>query len=75
MLFGVENAVGKTFRTTIYGSTEDYTVVGVYRKEISPLQKLMQGGAMTKEPPFSPIPSLPGPTITFTTYMFMRRTM
>ena len=32
MLFGTENAVGKTFRTTIYGSTDDYTVVGVYRK-------------------------------------------
>ena len=26
MLFGTENAVGKTFRTTLYGSTDDFTV-------------------------------------------------
>lgn len=30
--FGTENAVGRTFRTTVYGTTEDYTVVGVYKK-------------------------------------------
>ncbi len=42
-LFGVENAVGKTFRTTIYGSTDEYTVVGVYRKELSPFQAMMMG--------------------------------
>lgn len=30
-LFGTENAVGKTFRTTIYGYTDEYTVVGVYK--------------------------------------------
>lgn len=42
-LFGVEDAVGKTFRTTIYGETEVYTVVGIYRKEISPFQAMMMG--------------------------------
>lgn len=42
-LFGVENAVGKTFRTTLYGTTDEYTVVGVYRKEISPFQAMMMG--------------------------------
>lgn len=42
-LFGAENAVGKTFRTTIYGSTDEYTVVGVYRKNISPFQAIMMG--------------------------------
>ena len=42
-LFGVENAVGKTFRTTIYGSTDEYTVVGVYRKEVSPFQAMLMG--------------------------------
>lgn len=48
-LFGVEDAVGLTFRTTIYGSTEDYTVVGIYRKDMSPLQKLMtMGGSSDK---------------------------
>lgn len=44
-LFGVENAVGKTFRTTIYGSTDDYHVVGVYRKDVSPFQAMMMGGS------------------------------
>ncbi len=43
-LFGTENAVGKMFRTTFYGDTMDFTVVGVYRKEMSPFQKLMMGG-------------------------------
>ncbi len=42
-LFGVENAVGKTFRTTIYGSTDEYMVVGVYRKEMDPFQAMMMG--------------------------------
>lgn len=42
-LFGTENAVGKTFRTTVYGSTEDYNVVGVYRKDVSPFQAMMTG--------------------------------
>ncbi len=44
-LFGTENAVGKTFRTTIYGDVQDYTVVGVYRKDISPFQALMMGNS------------------------------
>ena len=45
MLFGVENAVGKTFRTTVYGSTEEYNVVGVYRKDMSPIQALLMGNS------------------------------
>jgi len=44
-LFGVENAVGKTFRTTIYGTTDEYTVVGIYRKELSPFQAMMMGAS------------------------------
>ena len=44
-LFGIENAVGKSFRTTIYGSTEDFTVVGVYRKNVNAFQALMMGGS------------------------------
>jgi len=43
-LFGTENAVGKTLRTTIYGSTDEYTVVGVYKKEMNAFQALMMGG-------------------------------
>lgn len=42
-LFGTENAVGKTFRTTIYGNVDEYTVVGVYRKEVSAFQRLLMG--------------------------------
>lgn len=42
-LFGVENAVGKSFRTTVYGETDLYTVVGVYRKDVSPFQAMMVG--------------------------------
>lgn len=44
-LFGTENAVGKTFRTTVYGDTDMYTVVGVYKKEMSAFQKLLSGGS------------------------------
>ena len=44
-LFGTENAVGKTFRTTVYGDTDMYTVVGVYKKEVSAFQKLLSGGS------------------------------
>lgn len=43
-LFGTENAVGKMFRCTFYGDPMEFTVVGVYRKEISPFQALMTGG-------------------------------
>lgn len=42
-LFGAEDAVGKTFRTTLYGNVDEYTVVGVYRKEPGPLQAMMMG--------------------------------
>ena len=40
-LFGTENAVGKSFRTTIYGDTDDYDVVGVYRKEENPFMAMV----------------------------------
>ena len=42
-LFGTENAVGKTFRTTIYGYADEYTVIGVYKKEMNAFQALMMG--------------------------------
>lgn len=43
-LFGTENAVGRTFRTEIYGDMQEYQVVGVYEKRMSAIQKLMMGG-------------------------------
>ncbi len=54
MLYGTENAVGKTFRTTIYGYTDEYTVVGVYKKEMSPFQALMMGGSRDTGEAFIP---------------------
>lgn len=60
-LFGTENAVGMTFRTTIYGSTDEYTVVGVYKKEMNAFQKLMMGGSSDKGSAFIPYTILTWP--------------
>ena len=51
--FGTEDAVGKTFRTTFYGDTADYDVVGVYRKKVNPLEAMM-GGADEKQEGYLP---------------------
>ena len=48
-LYGVENAVGKTFRATLYNNVEDFTVVGIYKKETSPLQAMFMGGRQNDE--------------------------
>ena len=61
MLFGTENAVGRSFRTTLYGSTDDFTVVGVYRKETNALQALMMGGSNDKGSAFIPYTLLTWP--------------
>ena len=74
MLFGTENAVGRSFRTTLYGSTDDFTVVGVYRKETNALQALMMGGSNDKGSAFIPY-TLPGPMIIFTSSMCTQRKM
>lgn len=42
-LFGTADAVGKTFRTTIYGTTDDYTIIGVYKKDVNALQAMLMG--------------------------------
>ncbi len=61
MLFGVENAVGKSFRTTLYGNTDDYTVVGIYRKEVNAFQALMMGSSKTRGEAFLPYTLLTWP--------------
>ncbi|HIT64671.1 MAG TPA: ABC transporter permease [Candidatus Ventrimonas merdavium] len=61
LLFGVENAVGKTFRTTLYGNTDEYTVVGVYRKELSPFQAMMMGASQDSGSAFVPYTLLTWP--------------
>lgn len=60
-LFGTENAVGKTLRTTIYGEVQDYTVVGVYRKDISPFQALMMGNSQDEGEAYIPYTILTWP--------------
>ena len=60
-LYGTENAVGKEFRTTIYGEVMDFTVVGVYRKEMSPFQKLMMGNTGDSGSAFIPYTLLTWP--------------
>lgn len=65
MLFGVENAVGKTFRTTVYGSTEEYKVVGVYRKDMSPIQALLTGNTNDNGNAFIPYTILTRPNDRF----------
>lgn len=61
MLFGEENAVGKTFRTTIYGDTDTYTVVGVYKEEINAFQALMMGVSTERGSAFIPYTILTWP--------------
>ncbi|MCB7317135.1 ABC transporter permease [Lacrimispora sp. 210928-DFI.3.58] len=65
MLFGTENAVGKSFRTTIYGTTDDYTVVGIYRKEMNAFQALMMGGTKDTGSAFLPYTLLTWPNDSF----------
>ena len=64
-LFGVENAVGMTFRTTIYGDTDEYTVVGVYHKEMSPFQALLMGSNDSTGSAFLPYTLLTWPNDNF----------
>ncbi|WP_394525811.1 ABC transporter permease [Lacrimispora sp. JR3] len=47
-LFGTEYAVGKTFRTTIYGEISYFNVVGVYRLDQTPIEAMMMGTSKTK---------------------------
>ena len=64
-LFGVENAVGMTFRTTIYGDTDEYTGVGVYHKEMSPFQALLMGSNDSTGSAFLPYTLLTWPNDNF----------
>ena len=61
MLFGEENADGKTFRTTLYGYTDVFTVVGVYKEEINAFQALMMGGRTDRGSAFIPYTLLTWP--------------
>ena len=64
-LFGTEQAVGKTFRMTVYGDTDLYTVVGVYKKEMSAFQKLLTGGSSQQGTAYLPYTLLTWPNDNF----------
>lgn len=61
LLFGVENAVGMTFRTTLYGYVDEYTVVGVYKKEMNAFEALMLGGRSDRGSAYVPYTLLTWP--------------
>ena len=48
-LFGEDNVVGETIRTKIDNNMEDLLVVGVYKKEESPILTLLQGQNMYED--------------------------
>lgn len=41
LLFGTADCVGRTFRMTINKDTQEFTVVGVYKKDMSPMMAMM----------------------------------
>ncbi len=47
-LFGTADCAGRTFRMTINKDTQEYTVVGVYRKDLSPMVAMMMGNGQTQ---------------------------
>ncbi len=75
-LFGTENAVGRTFRTEIYGNVHEFTVVGVYEKEMSAFQKLLMGGTDDEGEAFIPWTLLTWPNDSFYyCHLFANETM
>lgn len=48
-LFGKENVVGKTIRVKINNNLEDLLIIGVYKKDVSPILSLLQGPSTTED--------------------------
>lgn len=63
-LFGTADAVGKNFRMEVYSTTLDFNVVGVYRREVSAFEAMMQMGN-TQELGFIPYTILTQPNDLF----------
>lgn len=42
-LYGTVNVAGKHFRSDILGENREFSIIGVYRKDVSPIQKLLMG--------------------------------
>ncbi len=64
-LFGTEYAAGKSFRTEIYGSVDEYTVVGIYKKDVSAFQALLMGSGDGSGEAFLPYTILTWPNDSF----------
>ena len=43
LLFGTADCIGRSFRMTVNKDTQDYTVVGVYHKDMSPVMAMLLG--------------------------------
>lgn len=63
-LFGGQDPLGKTCRVTIEGNVTDFTVVGIYRKNLSPIEALLMGSGDSQEG-FMPYSLLVTPDSTF----------
>ena len=64
-LFGTENATGKHFRADFHGEVQDFSVIAVYRKDLSPIEKLLMGSQDKNGEAFVPWTILTGPADTF----------
>lgn len=47
-LFGTADCVGKTFRMTINKDIQEYTVIGVYHKDLSPMMAMLLGSGQSQ---------------------------
>ena len=64
-LFGTENAVGKSFRTDFRGEMQEFSVIGAYYKDVSPIEKLFMGGDDKNGEAIVPWTIIVGPSDTF----------
>ena len=69
-LFGTENATGKHFRADFRGEVQDFSVIAVYRKDMSPIEKLLMGSQDKNGEAFVPWTILTGPADTFSTIRY-----
>lgn len=64
-LFGGLDPIGQSIRMDVYGTISDFTVIGIYRKEMTPFEALMMGGNNGTESAFIPYTILTWPNDLF----------
>lgn len=64
-LFGGLDPIGQSIRMDVYGTISDFTVIGIYRKEMTPFEALMMGGNSGTEAAFIPYTILTWPNDLF----------